>query len=185
GPLRPCDGRRRAHDPWLLAGGLVRSDGRADRAARGGREEVDIPYRGRALITALLAAGLATWGTVARAQDLEPRAYANTPVGLNFLIAGYAFSEGGVATDPSLPLKDGSLNVHGAILAYARSLDVWRRSGKVDVVLPYAWASGSAVAFGRRRQRDVNGFGDPRIRFSLNFYGAPALSLEEFAAYHQ
>jgi hypothetical protein len=29
----------------------------------------------------------------ARAQDLEPRAYVNTPVGINFLIAGYAYSE--------------------------------------------------------------------------------------------
>lgn len=36
-------------------------------------------------------------------QDLEPRTYANTPVGLNFLIEGYGHSESGVATDPALP----------------------------------------------------------------------------------
>jgi hypothetical protein len=28
---------------------------------------------------------------VAHAQDLEPRSYSNTPVGLNFLIAGYGY----------------------------------------------------------------------------------------------
>ena len=39
-----------------------------------------------------------------RAQDLEPRAYVNTPVGLNFLIAGYAYSQGGLSTDPALPI---------------------------------------------------------------------------------
>ena len=36
----------------------------------------------------------------AHAQDLEPRSYSNTPVGLNFLIAGYAYAEGKIAFDP-------------------------------------------------------------------------------------
>jgi len=35
---------------------------------------------------------LASMGTGAYAQDLEPRAYVNTPVGLNFLLAGYGYS---------------------------------------------------------------------------------------------
>ncbi len=119
------------------------------------------------------------------AQDLEPRAYANTPVGLNFLIAGYAYSEGSVGTDPSIPLTDAKVQVHTAVLAYVRSLDVWGKSGKFDVILPYAWTSGSATFKGQPHQRDVSGFGDPRFRFSVNFYGAPALSLKEFADYKQ
>jgi hypothetical protein len=83
-------------------------------------------------------------GSGAYAQDLEPRAYANTPVGLNCLIAGYAYLSGSVATDPGLPVKDVHLQIHSAILAYVRSLAVWGKSGKVGVVLPYAWLSGSA-----------------------------------------
>ena len=86
----------------------------------------------------LLAVGLVVAGSNGRAQDLEPRAYANTPVGLNFLIAGYGYSEGSVATDPSLSLKNTQVQVHGIFLAYARAIDVWGRSGKFDVVLPYA-----------------------------------------------
>ena len=58
-------------------------------------------------------------------------------------------------------------------------------SGKFDVTLPYAGASGSAELDGQFRERDLSGFGDPRLRFSVNFYGAPALSLEEFADYRQ
>ncbi len=58
------------------------------------------------------------------AQDLEPREYANIPVGLNFLIAGYVYSEGGVTADPSVPLEDAKIQIHGTVLAYARSLDV-------------------------------------------------------------
>ena len=133
----------------------------------------------------LLVIALAAMGAGAHAQDLEPRAYVNTPVGLNFLLAGYGYAAGGVATDPSLPLQNAHLQVHSTILAYARSLDVWGRSGKVDVVLPYAWLSGSADVEGQPREREVSGFADPRLRFSVNLYGAPALSLQEFASYRQ
>ena len=119
------------------------------------------------------------------AQDLEPRAYGNTPVGLNFLIAGYAYSQGGLSTDPALPIQDAQLQIHGAILAYARSLDVWGRAGKFDVIVPYAQLSGTALLAGQPRDRDVAGFGDPRFRFSVLLYGAPALSLKEFAGYRQ
>jgi hypothetical protein len=128
---------------------------------------------------------LVVLGSGVYAQELEPRAYTNTPVGLNFLTAGYAYSSGGVATDPALPIKDAHLHIHSAILAYARSLNVWGTSGKVDVVLPYAWLSGSAEVAGQPREREVSGFADPRLRFSVNLYGAPALSVEEFASYKQ
>jgi hypothetical protein len=121
----------------------------------------------------------------AAAQDLEPRAYANTPVGLNFLVAGYAYSSGDVATDASAPLEDAEVQTHASLFAYARSLDVLGRSGKIDVVLPYAWTSGSATFAGAPVSRSVGGFGDPRVRFSVNFCGAPALGPEEFPSYEQ
>src|SRR5216117_2191902 len=55
----------------------------------------------------------------ARAQDLEPRAYVDTPVGMNFLIASYAYSEGGVSTDPSLPIQGAELQLNNFVLGYA------------------------------------------------------------------
>ena len=134
---------------------------------------------------ALVVTTLVALGSGADAQELEPRAYTNTPVGLNFLIAAYAYSSGGVATDPALPIKDAHLHIHSAILAYARSLNVLGTSGKVDVVLPYAWLSGSAEVVGQPREREVSGLADPRLRFSVNLYGAPALSVEEFTSYKQ
>ncbi|HSF59072.1 MAG TPA: hypothetical protein VLD83_13465, partial [Candidatus Binatia bacterium] len=78
------------------------------------------------------------------AQDLEPRAYAVTPVGLNFLIGGYAYSKGAVGTDPSVPIEDAEVKVNSAVVAYVRTLDLWGRSGKFDIILPYSWVSGSA-----------------------------------------
>ena len=79
-----------------------------------------------------------------RAQDIEPRAYSNAPVGVNFLIVGYAYTRGGLSFDSSLPISDAHLHTSNAVLAYARALDLWGNSGKVDVVVPYTWLSGSA-----------------------------------------
>jgi hypothetical protein len=133
----------------------------------------------------LAVTSLMATGSGVSAQDLEPRAYVNTPVGLNFLLAGYGYLAGGVATEPTLPLQNADLQVHSALLAYARALNVWGKSGKVDVVVPYAWLSGTAELAGQPREREVSGLVDPRLRFSVNLYGAPALSLQEFASYKQ
>jgi hypothetical protein len=134
-------------------------------------------------VLAVTAFALMAWE--ARGQDLEPRTYSNIPVGLNFLIAGYGYSVGGVVTDPSFPLEDGDVQIHSTVLAYARAVDVWGTSGKFDVVLPFAWVSGTATFRGQPREREVSGLADPRFRFSVNLYGAPALSLQEFADYEQ
>jgi hypothetical protein len=133
---------------------------------------------GAALVVLTLAGAAAV-----EAQDLEPRAYANTPVGMNFLLAGYTYTQGDVSFESSLPIEDADLTIHSTFLAYARSLDVLGRAGKLDVVVPYAWLSGTAKVNGQPRDREVDGFGDPRLRFSVLLYGAPALSLAEFADY--
>jgi len=121
----------------------------------------------------------------ARAAELEPRAYANAPAGMNFLIAGYVRSEGGLSTDPALPIQDAHLNINTGVLAYARSLDVWGKSGKFDVIMPFSDLSGTALVNGQPAERNISGLNDPRFRFSVNFIGAPALSKQEFAGYQQ
>ncbi len=134
---------------------------------------------------ALVVAALAAAGRDAHAQELEPRSYVNTPVGLNFLIAGYGYTEGDVVFDAASPIKDAKVQVHGGVLAYARAPDVWGLSGKIGVVVPFAEASGSAKVAGRPRERQVFGLADPSFHFSVNLYGAPALTLAEFGSYRQ
>lgn len=131
--------------------------------------------------SAVLAMGFAS----AQAGEIEPRAYVNTPVGINFLLAGYVYSDGGLSTAASSPLKDAQLTIHSGVLAYARTVDVWGKAGKFDIILPYSELSGTAMVADQPRQRKVSGFNDPRFRYSVNFYGAPALSLQEFARYQQ
>ena len=121
----------------------------------------------------------------AQAQELEPRAYSNLPMGLNFLATGYAHSKGGLSTDPSLPLTDAQLKIDTGVVAYVRGVDFWGSSGKVDIIAPYSHLSGTALVAGQPRERVVSGSGDPRFRLSVNFYGAPALTLAEYPAFRQ
>jgi hypothetical protein len=128
---------------------------------------------------------LAGFSAVAAAQELEPRAYAPAPVGLNFVIGGYTHLEGAVATDPAAPIENAQLEVHGPLVAYARSLAVAGRSAKIDVIVPYGFLAGSADVAGEPREREVSGLWDPKLRFSMGLLGAPALAPREFASYRQ
>ncbi len=165
-----------------------RSDYTAEENHHGGGAWMSTQKRMLALFIGLLPvllSGLVLQAVQAQAGEIEPRSYVNTPVGVNFLIAGYAYSDGGLATSGSSPLKDANLTMHTFILAYARSLDILGSSGKFDVIVPYSDLSGNAKVAGQRRERNISGLNDPRFRFSVNFYGAPALSVQEFPTYRQ
>jgi len=119
------------------------------------------------------------------AQALEPRAYSNLPVGLNFLLAGYAYSQGDVLLDPSLPVANASAKVNSLVLGYLRSLDFRGNSGSIALVLPYAGVSASGDLEGQTSSVTRSGLADPLLRLAVNLYGAPALSAEQFRAYRQ
>jgi outer membrane putative beta-barrel porin/alpha-amylase len=125
-------------------------------------------------VGALLAAAAVS------AQDLEPRAYSNVPVGVDFLVVGFAYTEGAVSTDPALPIEDAHLAQSTSLLAWSRSFGLRGRLAKVDVIAPYAWLSGSARVAGQPIERDVSGLGDPRLRLTWIFHGAPALASKDW-----
>ena len=65
----------------------------------------------------LFASALLTIAAAARAQDIEPRAFSNAPVGVNFLIGGYAYTRGGLSFDPAVPVTNAHLQTSSAIFA--------------------------------------------------------------------
>jgi hypothetical protein len=143
-------------------------------------------HRCRAFGIAVLVCGALTGIALpAGAQDIEPRAYSNAPVGVNFLIAGYAWTQGGLAFDSALPASNPELTTSNAIVAYARVLDIAGKSAKFDVIAPLTDLSGSVDFEGDQLRRDIAGLADPKFRLSVNFFGAPALSLKEFAGFQQ
>ena len=85
---------------------------------------------------ALVAVVIVFMAPNAKAQEAEPRSYSNTPVGLNFLIAGYLYTQGKIAFDPELSVADAKFHSHTGALAYVRTLDVFGKSAKFDVILP-------------------------------------------------
>lgn len=122
---------------------------------------------------------------VADAQDIEPRAYSNAPIGINFLVAGYAYTQGALSFDPALSLTDADLRTNNAVIGYARVLDLGGKSGIFDVTLPYTFLSGAAIYEGEPVERQVDGVSNPAFRLSWNFYGAPAMGLGEFRSWQQ
>ncbi len=64
-------------------------------------------------------------------------------------------------------------------------LDLWGKSTKFDAIVPYTWLSGSAEVAGQPLERNVSGFADSLYRLSVNWYGAPAITLKEFKNYQQ
>src|SRR5690348_3719514 len=100
-------------------------------------DRADPPRSPRRWLRVLLALVLLGVATAAWAQDIEPRAYSNAPVGVNFAIVGTVWTRGGLPSDPAIPVTDASLRTTNLVLAYARTLDLWGRSGKFDAILPY------------------------------------------------
>jgi len=119
------------------------------------------------------------------AQELEPRAYSNAPVGLNFAVMGSQYSQGGLIFDPAVPITDASSSIDVIVLGYLRTLDVAGLSAKAGVVLPYANLFADGLVSGEYRSREVTGLVDPVFYFNINFYGAPAVNLKEFMLYRQ
>jgi len=120
-----------------------------------------------------------------KAQEAEPRAFSNTPIGLNFLIGGYLYAEGKMAFNPDLAIADANFNSNTALLAYVRSFELGGQSAKFDVIVPTSSFSAQGIVNGQPAERQMSGFGDPRFRVSVNLFGAPALSAKDFVSYQQ
>jgi hypothetical protein len=123
--------------------------------------------------------------TCLKGQELEPRALTNVPVGSNFFIIGYGYSFGNILLDPALPIEDLDARLHAIPAGYLRAIDFFGFSGKVDVVVPFAAGDWTGTIEDQDEAVSLMGFGDPRVRLSVNFLGAPALRADEYKGYRQ
>jgi hypothetical protein len=140
----------------------------------------------RTSLAALTAALIVAWlPGGALAQDLEPRLYTNVPLGINFLGAGYGYSDGNVLFDPAVALDNAKIEIDGPVLGYGRSVRLGPFSGKVDGAIARVCLDGSADYEGEHVTRNVCGWTDARARMTVNFSGAPPLTRQEFASYRR
>lgn len=126
--------------------------------------------------------GLASLATIASAQELEPRSYSPSPVGANFLVAGYGQSSGEVVFDASAPISNAQADVNLATVGYSKVFDLGGHQSSVVIAVPYLWGDASGDVGETRRTISRSGFGDVRLKFSTLLIGGPALSRKAFAA---
>jgi len=112
-------------------------------------------------------------GVNAQAQEIEARAYSNAPIGINFVGAGIA------------QVKSGSYTLNTEVASLTRIIDVAGQSGKITLLLPYAQLSGTGKQGSQTINASAEGLSDPLIKASVNLYGAPALTLDQFKNYQQ
>ena len=115
------------------------------------------------------------------AQEIEPRAYSPSPRGVNFLIAVAGHSEGGVLTDPSLPVTDIEARIDALGFGYGRTFGLAGRSANVALAVPYITVDASGNVGEQRTAVTREGFGDAKLRLAMNLLGAPAMTPREFA----
>jgi hypothetical protein len=136
-----------------------------------------------------LVAGVGLGARGATAQDLEPRAFSNAPVGLNFVLAGYAYSTGNLLFDDAvaaaLKIQEASGRIHQGVIGYVRTVDFFGLSGRVGVIVPLAAGRWEGIVADTFATVSREGFADPRLLFSIGFIGAPALGGREFVSYRE
>ena len=117
----------------------------------------------------------------ALAQDLDPRAYVHVPVNSTFLVWGLGVSEGGIVSDPSLPVTGIQATVVTPSLSAGRSFSLFGRTAQAFAALPFAWAEVSGNVLGVDATTHRAGLSDMRMRLSWLVRGAPAASVIQLA----
>ena len=102
---------------------------------------------------------------------------------MNVLGAGVVHTEGDISLDPVLQLEDVSVDIDTAIVSYLRAFGLAGQSARFDVRLPLQDARWEGLLGGEPASTQRTGLGDPLVRLSVNFLGAPALKAKEFQAY--
>jgi hypothetical protein len=135
----------------------------------------------KSLTVTLLAAVF--WAMPSVSQELTPRAYWPSPEGTRVATIGYSYVSGDTIPDPSLPVTGVDSKISNVTVGYRETLDLWGRTANVTLELPYSDGdTEGGNNFGETLVRDYKGLGDATVSLSVNFMGAPAMNVQEFAA---
>lgn len=127
-----------------------------------------------ALATAPLFAG------VAGAQELEPRAYSLSPVGLSFVLGGYQKSDGEFVFDAASPLSDVTADIDFGTVAVGHVFDLAGRQANLSLAVPYAYGDLEGNVQEDRRSVHRSGIADVRLRGSVLLWNGSAVDRATF-----
>jgi len=117
------------------------------------------------------------------AQELEPGSYSAGPVGMQVVATALTFSDGDVAIAQSSPIEEMDAEILTSAVSYVQTFAVGGRLASAGVALPYAVADVTGTYQGEPQSVTRRGWGDPRIRLTMNLRGVPAMTLREIAPY--
>ena len=136
------------------------------------------------IATLLLVYGLWPAGVV-HAQDLLPGAYVPAPVDFNVITATSSVSFGDLSFDPALPLDDGRSRLGAVAVAFTRTLPIAGRFASIGAAMPLKRGHVEGLVHGVPQEATRFGQADLSGRIAINLFGAPAMTLMEFASYRQ
>src|SRR5262252_5271668 len=130
----------------------------------------------RLLFTCLALAAL-YFPNQACAQFNDPRAYENTPVGMNQLELSYAYVHANAAIDTSLIITGAKFNLNQGTIDYTRYFGLLHRLMWVEAAVPVAGLSGSIT--GTNIRGSTTGAGDSSYQLAMLLKGGPALNVAQ------
>src|SRR5271163_5329708 len=102
------------------------------------------------------------------AQDLAPRAYVITAVHSNAVTITWAFYDGGLNFNGTIPVTNATGTYYVSVLSYYHSLNFFGRSANFTASLPYAVGNFNGDVAGQSRSLYRSGLADSSFRFSVN-----------------
>ena len=119
----------------------------------------------------------------AKAQDLEPRRWGHLPSGMTIVGVGYAYTDSFVYFSPFWKITDTSAEINSFGVNAIYTFDMAGKSARVSFLLPYVSGRWEGDVDNEYEVVKRHGFADPRLRLSVNLYGAPALKGAEYTQY--
>ncbi|MGC1298115.1 MAG: transporter [Alloacidobacterium sp.] len=119
------------------------------------------------------------------AQDLSPRAYVITATNTNAVILTWAFYDGGVNFNGTVPITGATGTYSVPIFSLYHTFNFFGRSSNLTTSLPYGVGNFSGTVFGEQQSIYRSGLLDTTIRFSVNLMGGPAMAPREFMKWKQ
>jgi hypothetical protein len=119
------------------------------------------------------------------AQDLAPRAYVITATHSNAITLTWAFYDGGVNFNGTIPIVGATGTYSVPIFTYYHSLSFFGRSANITGSLPYAVGTFQGQVLGQQRSLYRSGLLDSSFRFSVNLKGGPAMAPAKFVKWKQ
>ena len=134
---------------------------------------------------AIFAVFLLASSSLGLTQDLAPRAYLITPVHSNAVTLTYAFFDGELLFDGTVPITGATARANVSVISLTHSMRIVGRSANFSVSLPYGVGNFRGTVVGAETHAYRSGLFDSSYRFSINLLGGPAMDLEDFRKWDQ